>query len=193
MKSSKSVLTLISVLSVWTLLGCETARAAPVNLATLTCARYQNELLASPPPTPTADGINTVMWLFGFAVARSGAHVMYGDALAGFGFGLDAECKNNPDESLIDALAKIKPSDKNPMDLNTLECLTFSTRHLDLVRTDRESADTIMMWLFGFATAKSGGHFFEPNGLTAFESSFLGECTKHPERSLFDALSTMKL
>jgi hypothetical protein len=169
------------------------ARAAPVNLITLTCAKYQNELLASPPPTPAADGINTVMWLFGFSVARSGAHVMYGDALAGFGFGLDAECKNNPDESLSEALTKIKPSDKNPMDLSTLDCLTFSTRHVDLARTDRESADTIMMWLYGFATGKSGGHFFDPEGLGNFESTFLGECTKHPERSLFDTLSSMKL
>jgi hypothetical protein len=169
------------------------ASAAPVNLITLTCSRYQNELLASPPSTPAADGINTVMWLFGYAVARSGAHVMYGDALAGFGFGLDAECKNNPNESLSDALLKIKPSDKNPMDLSTLDCLTFSTRHVELARTDTESADTIMMWLFGFATGRSGGHFFEPEGLTAFESAFLGECTKHPDHNLYDTLSTLKL
>ena len=193
MKSSKYLLILLLAFSAWAVLANGAASAAPVNLASLSCAKYQTELLASPPPTPTADGINTVMWLFGFAVARAGAHVMYGDALAGFGFGLDAECKNNPDERLIDALAKIKPSDKNPMDLSTLDCSTFSTRHLDLVRTDHESADTIMMWLFGFATAKSGGHFFDPNGLTAFESAFLGECSKHPERSLFDALSTLKL
>ncbi len=192
MKYLKSVLTVLSAFAALAVLGNGAARAAPVNLITLTCAKYQNQLLASPPPTPSADGINTVMWLFGFAVARSGAHVMYGDALAGFGFGLDAECKNNPDESLVDALVKIKPSDKNPMDLSTLECLTFSTRHIELARTDPESADTIMMWLFGFATAKSGSHFFEPTGLTAFESALLSDCSKHPERSLFDALSSMK-
>ena len=68
---------------------------------------------------------------------------------------LDAECKNNPNETLSDALTKIKPSDKNPMDLSTLDCSTFSNRHVELARTDRESADTIMMWLFGFATGKS--------------------------------------
>jgi hypothetical protein len=186
----KSLVTLMAALSALLLLSGGAVRAAaPVNLVALTCARYQNELLAS----PSADGINTVMWLFGYSVARSGAHVMYGDALAGFGFGLDAECKTNPGENLTDALAKIKPSDKNPMDLSTLDCLTFSNRHLDLARTDRDSADTIMMWLFGFATGKSGGHFFDSDGLKPFESGFLGECTKHPERSLFDTLSTMKL
>jgi hypothetical protein len=188
----KSQLILIAAFSAFLLLNPGAARAAPINLITLSCAKYQGELLAAPATTPGADGINTVMWLFGYSVARSGAHVMYGDALAGFGFGLDAECKNNPDESLMDALLKIKPSDKNPMDLSTLGCLTFSTRHLEMARTDRESADTIMMWLFGFATGRSGGHFFEPEGLTGFESAFLGECTKHPERSLFDALSSMK-
>jgi hypothetical protein len=189
----KSFATLLAALSVLLMLTSGVARAAPVNLVTLTCAKYQNELLASPPPTPAADGINTVMWLFGYSVARSGAHVMYGDALAGFGFGLDAECKNHPDEGLTDALAKIKPSDKNPMDLSTLDCSTFSTRHVDLARTDRESADTIMMWLFGFETGKSGGHFFEPEGLSVFESTFLSECGKHPERNLFEVLSTLKL
>ncbi len=94
------------------------SRAAPVNLATLTCVRYQNEVIAPPVPAPGTDSINTMMWLFGYSVGKSGAHVMYGDALAGFGFALDAECKNNPTESLLDALAKIKPDNKNPMDLN---------------------------------------------------------------------------
>jgi HdeA/HdeB family len=70
--------------------------------------------------------------------------------------------------------------------------LTFSNRHVDLARSDRDSADTIMMWLFGFATGKSGGHFFDPDGLKGFESGFLGECTKHPESNLFDTLSTLK-
>jgi len=119
--------------------------------------------------------------------------VMYGDALAGFGFGLDAECKDNPSENLSAALVKIKPSDKNPMDLSTLDCSTFSARHVELARTDRESADTIMMWLFGFTTGKSGGHLFEPDRLTAFESAFLGECAKHPDHNLYDTLSTLKL
>ncbi len=191
----KSLINVLAVLSAsWVLLlDTGTAHAAQVNLVTLTCDKYQNELLAAPPATPAADGINTVMWLFGYSVGKSGAHVMYGDALAGFGFALDAECKNNPAESLMDALGKVKPSDKNPMDLASLDYMTFSARHVDLERTDRESADTIMMWLFGFSTAKSGSHFFDAERLPAFASTFLGECTKHPERSLFDTLSTVKL
>src|SRR5271163_4260708 len=127
------------------------SRAAPVNLATLTCVRYQNEVIAPPVPAPGADAINTMMWLFGYAVAKSGAHVMYGEALAGFGFALDAECKNNPAESLLAALSVVKPSSKNPMDLATLDCGTFAGRHVELAKSDPESAKTIMMWLYGFA------------------------------------------
>src|SRR6202041_1166480 len=141
------------------------SRAAQVNLATTTCVKYQNEVIAPPVPTPGADAINTMMWLFGYSVAKSGAHVMYGNALAGFGFALDAECKDNPNESLLDALSVVKPDSKNPMDLTGLECQTFAARHLDLVKTDAESANTIMMWLFGFAVAKSGGHVFDAGSL----------------------------
>jgi hypothetical protein len=169
------------------------SHAAPVNLATLTCVRYQNELIAPPEAAPGSDSINTMMWLFGFSVAKSGAHVMYGDALAGFGFALDAECKNNPTESLMDALAKIKPDNKNPMDLNGLECQTFASRHLDLVKSDRESADTIMMWLYGFAVARSGTHLFDSSELGSFEGALMADCQKYPGRSLFDALSAVKV
>jgi HdeA/HdeB family len=168
------------------------SRAAQINLATLTCVRYQNEIMAAPVPAPGADAINTVMWLFGYSVGKSGAHVMYGDALAGFGFALDAECKNNPAESLLDALATIKPANKNPMDLNGLECETFAARHMDLKQSDRESADTIMMWLFGFAAAKSGSHVFDPSGLKNFEDSLMADCKKNPGRSLFDELAAVK-
>ena len=168
------------------------SRAAQVNLATLTCVKYQNEVIAPPVPTPGADPINTMMWLFGYSVGKSGAHVMYGDALAGFGFALDAECKNNPTESLLDALAKIKPDNKNPMDLNGLECQTFASRHLELQQSDRESADTIMMWLFGFAIAKTGGHVFDASGLQSFENSLMADCAKNPGRSLFDELVAVK-
>ncbi|HEV7357608.1 MAG TPA: HdeA/HdeB family chaperone [Steroidobacteraceae bacterium] len=167
-------------------------RAAEVNLATLTCVRYQNEIIAAPAASRGADSINTVMWLFGYSVGKSGAHVMYGDALAGFGFALDAECKNNPAESLLDALATIKPDSKNPMDLSVLECQTFASRHLELGQSDRESADTIMMWLFGFAVAKSGSHVFNPGGLAGFEGTLMGDCKKNPGRSLADALSAIK-
>jgi hypothetical protein len=168
------------------------SRAAQINLATLTCVRYQNEVIAPPAPTPGADAINTMMWLFGYSVGNSGAHVMYGDALAGFGFALDAECKNNPAESLLEALAKTKPDNKNPMDLTVLECQTFASRHLDLLQSDHDSADTIMMWLFGFAVAKSGSHLFDPNGLKGFETSLMADCKKYPGRNLFDALTAVK-
>ncbi len=168
------------------------SRAAEVNIATLSCVKYQNEVMAPPTAAPGSDPINTMMWLFGYSVAKSGAHVMYGNALAGFGFALDAECKNNPAESLLDALSVIKPDSKNPMDLTQLECETFAARHLDLVKSDTESADTIMMWLFGFAVAKSGGHVFDAGALSTFESALMGDCKKYPGRSLFDALTAVK-
>ena len=168
------------------------SRAAQINLATLTCVKYQNEVIAPPVPTPGADAINTMMWLFGYSVGKSGAHVMYGDALAGFGFALDAECKNNPTMSLLDALAKIKPDNKNPMDLTALECQTFASRHLELLQSDRESADTIMMWLFGFAVAKTGSHLFDSSGLKSFETALMADCAKYPGRSLFDELAAVK-
>jgi hypothetical protein len=132
------------------------------------------------------------MWLFGYSVGKSGAHVMYGDALAGFGFALDAECKNNPTMSLLDALAKIKPDNKNPMDLAALECQTFASRHLELLQSDRESADTIMMWLFGFAVAKTGSHLFDSSALKNFEAALMADCAKYPGRSLFDELVAVK-
>jgi HdeA/HdeB family len=167
-------------------------RAAQVNLATTTCAKYQNEMIGPAAPQPTADPINMVMWLFGYSVAKSGSHYMYGEALAGFGFALDAECKNNPNESLLDALAAVKPDSKNPMDLSTLDCATFSARHVDLARTDAESANTIMMWLFGFAVATSGSHVFDAGAFSAFGPALLAECAQRPQRSLFDALGSVK-
>ena len=167
-------------------------RAADVNIATLTCVKYQNEVIAAPNPAPGLDPINTMMWLFGYSVAQSGAHVMYGDALASFGFALDAECKDKPAESLLEALSAVKPNAKNPMDLTALECQTFAARHLDLMKSDAESADTIMMWLFGFAVAKSGGHIFDAGGLRTFETALMGDCKKYPGRNLFDALTAVK-
>ena len=167
------------------------SRAAEINLATLTCVRYQNEVIAPPIAAPSADPINTMMWFFGYSVAQSGAHVMYGDALAGFGFALDAECKTNPSESLLNALSKIKPNAANPMDLQTLDCATFTTRHLDLKGSDPESAGTIMMWLFGFSVARSGSHLFDPGAVVAFERALMAQCAKNPTHSLYDALSSI--
>jgi|SRR5271170_7290865 len=169
------------------------SRAAELNLATLTCGKYENEVLPAAATNPTADSINTVMWLFGYSVAKSGAHVMYPDALAPFGFALDNECKSNPVESLLDALGVVKPEPKNPMNLATLECATFASRHVELARTDPESANTIMMWLFGFSIARSGSHLFDADSLSSFQTALLADCTKHPNSSLFDALSTVRI
>jgi hypothetical protein len=169
------------------------SRAAEINIATLSCIKYQNEVIAPPVAAPGSDPINTMMWLFGYSVAKSGAHVMYGNALAGFGFALDAECKNSPTESLLDALGAVKPDAKNPMDLAGLECQTFAARHLDLKKTDAESADTILMWLFGFAVAKSGSHIFDAALLRTFEEALMADCQKYPGRSLFDELSAVKI
>ena len=168
-------------------------RAAELNLATLSCGKYENEVLPAAVSSPTADTINTVMWLFGYSVAKSGARVMYPEALTAFGFALDGECKSNPVESLLDALAIVKPEAKNPMDLTSLECATFASRHIELARTDPESATTIMMWLFGFSVARSGSHVFDADSLNAFQTALLADCAKHPKLSLFDALTTLKI
>jgi hypothetical protein len=168
-------------------------RAAALNLATSTCEKYENEILPAAVSNPIADPINTVMWLFGYSVAKSGAHVLYADALTAFGFALDGECKNNPVESLMGALAIVKPETKSPMDLTTLDCATFASRHIGLAGSDPESATTIMMWLFGFSVAKSGGHIFDADLLNAFQTSLLADCAKHPNISLFDALTTLKV
>lgn len=118
---------------------------------------------------------------------------MYPDGLTAFGFALDGECKSNPVESLLDALAVVKPEAKNPMDLAALECATFAPRHVELARTDAESATTIMMWLFGFSVARSGSHIFDADSLNSFQAVLLADCAKHPKRSLFDALTAVKI
>jgi hypothetical protein len=168
------------------------AHGADINIATLTCAKYQNEIVAPPVANPNVDSINTVMWLFGYAVGKSGAHVMYGDALTAFGFALDAECKNNPAQSLLEAISVVRPNPKNPMDLTELDCTTFTARHVDLKRSDPESASTIMMWLYGFAVAKSGSHMFDAGAVSAFEPALMADCNKYPQRNLFDELSAVK-
>src|ERR1700737_3958436 len=106
------------------------SRAGGLNLAPLTCEKYENEVLPAAASNPTADSLNTVMWLFGYSVAKSGAHVMYPDALAPFGFALDNECKSNPAESLLDALAIVTPDRRSPMHRATLECAEFASRHV---------------------------------------------------------------
>ena len=169
------------------------SRAGVLNLATLSCGKYENEVLPAAAESTTADSINTVMWLFGYAVAKSGAHVMYPDALAPFGFALDGECKTNPAETLLDALTVVKPETKNPMNLATVECATFATRHVAMAQSDPESANSIMMWLFGFSTARSGSHLFDADSLGTFQAALLEHCGKHADASLFDALGAIKM
>jgi hypothetical protein len=177
-------------------------RAAELNLAAVSCDKYENEVLPATAPqnadpstvassAKNPDTINTVMWLFGYAVGSKGEHHMYGDALMSFGFALDAECKNNPSVSLLEAVTSIKPKRDNPMDLTTLTCETFESRHVDLNRTDPESAATIMMWVFGYTVGRSGSHLFDPGGLTHFTLALQGRCTSHPDESLFDAITAI--
>jgi len=168
-------------------------RAAVLDLATLTCAQYEDQVLPDAASNPDADSINTVMWLLGFSVAKSGGHDMYPEALSPFGFGLDNECKSNPTETMLDALAAVKPESKTPMDLSALECSAFASRHAQFASSDPESADTIMMWLFGFAVARSGSHLFDASARKAFEATLLAECAKRPGDTLFDTLKSLKM
>jgi hypothetical protein len=172
-------------------LGC---RAAEVNIATLSCDKYENEMVGSPDgapaPQPSArpDPIDTVMWLFGYSIGKVGEHVMYGDALTSFGFALDAQCRNNPTTSLLQALAEVRPKRDKPMDLMTLNCRDFESRHSDSMESDAASAATIMMWLFGYSVAQSGSHIFDAGKVNAFAGSLQSRCGQHPEESLYEVL-----
>jgi hypothetical protein len=183
--------------------------AVQLNLATLSCDKYENEIvgtadisegpsaaapkgpLRAPTAPPRPDAINTVMWLFGFSVAKAGDHVMYGDALASFGFALDAECKNHPGLNLLQAVAAVKPKRDKPMDLVALNCGTFESRHTESARTDPESANTIMMWLFGFSVGLSGNHVLDTDGVGRFAAALQTECAREPNDSLFELLSAV--
>jgi hypothetical protein len=161
---------------------------AALNLAIVSCAKYENEVLASTLPGYTTDPIDTVMWLFGFSVAKSGQHFMYGDSLTPFGFALDTECKDNPTTTLLDAVTSVQSKRQNPMDLTRLDCATFETRHLALAKSDPESAKTLTMWLFGYAVGLSGTHVLDPESLGKFDDSLNDRCAKHPADSVYDAL-----
>ena len=78
------------------------------------------------------------------------------------------------------------------MDLSNLESATFASRHVEMSKTDPESANTIMMWLFGFSAAKSGSHMFDPDSLDSFRAKLLDYCTKHPKVNLADTLTALK-
>ncbi|MGA2342517.1 MAG: HdeA/HdeB family chaperone [Steroidobacteraceae bacterium] len=171
------------------------ARAAEVNLATLSCDKYENEIIGSPDAAQGGashlDAIDTVMWLFGFSVAKAGGHVMYGDALTSFGFALDAVCKNSPSTSLLEALTSVTPKRDKPMDLTSLNCATWEARHQQSAQSDPESANTIMMWLFGFSVGQSGSHLFDPAGVTSFAAALQKRCEQHPDDNLYDALAAL--
>jgi HdeA/HdeB family len=128
------------------------------------------------------------MWLFGYSVGKAGEHVMYGDALTSFGFALDAECRNNPSTSLLQALAAVRPKRDRPMDLMTLNCKEFESRHATSMQSDASSANTIMMWLFGYSVAQSGSHVFDASRAATFAASLQTRCTGHPEESLYEVL-----
>ena len=161
---------------------------AALNLAALSCAKYENEVLTSGTPGYSADPIDTVMWLFGFSIAKSGERVMYGDSLRAFGFALDAECKNNPNTSLLEAVTTVRSKRDNPMDLTRLDCAAFETRHVALRTSDPESAHTLTMWMMGYAVGLSGSHILDPDALARFDAALEAHCTRHPQDSVFDAL-----
>lgn len=163
--------------------------AVQVNLAAVSCAKYENEVLTSELPGYSADPIDTVMWLFGFATGKAGERVMYGDSLRAFGFALDTECKDNPTTSLLNAVSAVNSKRENPMDLTRLDCATFTARHVALRKSDPESAHTLTMWLFGFSTGLSGSHILDPDGAQAFDAALERHCTDHPKDSVFDALN----
>jgi hypothetical protein len=190
---AKTALPAAWLLAAWMLpLAC---RAAEINLATLSCDKYENEMVGtsdgSPPaasPAERPDPIDTVMWLFGYSVGKAGEHVMYGDALTSFGFALDAECRNNPSTSLLQALAVVRPKRDKPMDLMTLNCKDFESRHATSMQSDASSANTIMMWLFGYSVAQSGSHVFDASKVATFEAAMQERCNQHPEESLYEVL-----
>ena len=188
----KSVLPFCLPLLAALTLDAAPAYAGAFDVSTLACSRYENEVLPAAPNDPEADSIDTVMWLFGYSVAKSGQHVLYADALAPFGFALDNECKSNPTETVQAALGIVKPETKSPLDLAEVECESFAAKHAEFARTDTESAKTIMMWLFGFGVGASGGHLFEPARRPVFESSLLAECARHPHQKLLEAIRALR-
>jgi hypothetical protein len=193
MKYAAAALVAVCLLLPWA------SRASEISLGSMTCDQYENTLMN--PPTPAAaeaaaaqgdDAVNVVMWLFGFAVAKSGAHAMYGNALQQFGNALDSECKAHPASSLLDSVAAVKLVETNPMDLATLGCTVFESRHADMVQSDPQSATTIMMWLYGFSVGKAGGHVINAEVLPHFSAALAKQCSAHPDASLYDALAAIK-
>jgi hypothetical protein len=176
---------LLSLCAVLAPLG---VRAVPLDLSAMSCAKYEAGI-ASTGLAPGLDPIDTVMWLFGFSVAKSGERSMFGDSLPAFGFALDGDCKSNPAASLLPTVAAVKSKRDSPMDLTALSCTAFVTRHSALRKTDAESATTLSMWLYGYAVALVDGHLLDAESSGKFESELEAHCVAHPTDSLFDALS----
>jgi hypothetical protein len=167
--------------------------AGVFDLATFTCERYENQILNASPAEQSEDAVNFAMWLFGFAVGRAGGHAIYSNGLQTFGNALDADCKSRPAASLLDALASINPANESPMDLKELDCAAFEARQADLVRTDPDSARTIMMWLFGFSVGKSGGRILDTGAVGDFNRLLAKQCSQRAQGSLFDALTAVRM
>jgi hypothetical protein len=56
------------------------------------------------------------------------------------------------------------------------------------MQSDASSANTIMMWLFGYSVAQSGSHVFDASKVTAFAATLQSRCAQHPEESVYDVL-----
>ena len=169
------------------------ARAGVFSLATFSCDSYENQILNSAPSDKSGDAVDFTMWLFGFAVGHAGDHSIYSKGLQSFGNALEVECKSRPSASLLEALGTVNPANESPMDLKELDCMTFEARDADLAKADAESARTIRMWLFGFSVGKAGGKVFDTMGLDEFDKALAKQCGLHERRSLFDALSAVRI
>jgi hypothetical protein len=163
--------------------------AGVFDLATFSCESYENQILNPAPSGQSEDAVNFSMWLFGFAVGRSGDHSIYSNCLPTFGTALDDECKRRPAATLQDALKSINPTNSSPMDLKELDCTTFEARNADLAKTDPNSARTLRMWLYGFAVGAAGGRVLDTNALDEFDKAFTKQCSLKARGSLFDALT----
>jgi len=167
--------------------------AGVFDLATFSCEGYENQILNPSAVGQTEDAVNFSMWLFGFAVGRSGGHSIYSNGLQTFGTALDDECRRRPAAMLQDALKSINPANSSPMDLKEVDCTAFEARNSDLAKTDPYSARTIRMWLYGFAVGAAGGRVLDTNGLDDFDRSFTKQCGLHARGSLFDTLTAARM
>ncbi len=167
--------------------------AGVFNLATFTCDSYENQILNHPPVEKSEDAVGFAMWLFGYAVGRKGDHSIYSNGLQNFGTALDEECKRRPAASVLDALGSVNPATADPMDLKELDCATFEGRNADMAKSDKASARTIMMWLFGFSTARAGGRVLDTDAVDDFDQALAKQCSKHAQGTLYDALTAVRM